>query len=147
MEYLWLLIVASFWDPMLLNSKKSKEILENLVTFKQTPYKNWSWKCLKITLVNDRRGPHIHNADRKFGMPRETDDSICHMPNMEGKESYESYFKVFREGSSTNDINSFPWHPLPLFFSQKKNHQQIKNSESTNLFNEYLLWCLFQLAI
>ena len=133
MEYLWLLIVASFWDPMLFNSKKSKEILENLVTFKQTPYKNWSWKCLKITLDNDRRGLHKHNADRKFGMPRETDDEICHMPEgMDGKESYLSYFKVFREGSSTNDINSFPWPPPTHthFF-------QPKEKPSTNKFRIY----------
>ena len=53
-------------------------------------------------LVNDRGGPHTHNADQKFGMPRDTDEEICLMPN---GLLHESYFKVFQEGLSTNDVN------------------------------------------
>ena len=124
--------LASFWGPMLLNFKKSKEILENLVTFRQNPYKNWSWKCLKITLVNGRRS--LHNADLKFGLPRETNEEICYMPKELRKDSY---LKVFQEGSSTNNVNSFPW--------------QAKENPSTNnkfwiydfLHYEHLLWCVF----
>ena len=43
-----------------------------------------------------------HNADQKFGMPRNTDEEICLMPN---GLLHESYFKVFQEGLSTNDVN------------------------------------------
>ena len=32
------------------------------------------------------------------------------MPNMDGNELY---FKVFQEGLSTNDVNSFCWHSPP----------------------------------
>ena len=104
--------LASFWGPMLLHFKKSKEILENMVTFRQNPYRNWSWKCLKITLVNDRRS--LNNADPKFGLPRKTNKEICYMPKELRKDSY---LKVFEEGLSTNNINSFPWNNI--FFKTK----------------------------
>jgi len=43
--------------------------------------------------VNDGWDPH--NADRKFGIPRDTDEKICHMPFIS---EYRSYLKVFQEG-------------------------------------------------
>ena len=77
------------------------------VQTRQNSYKNWSRKCWKITLVNDRRS--LNNADPKFGLPRKTNKEICYMPKELRKDSY---LKVFEEGLSTNNINSFPWQPM-----------------------------------
>ena len=107
MEYLWSIIVASFWGPELLHFKKLKEILKTRSLLDKTLHENW---CPKM-FWNNRS--HVNVPIPDFGTNRnkaftfKRPQITVRPPPRDFQTFLRSCIKIYEPDFETKEFHSF----------------------------------------